>query len=129
MRFMMMIKADQNYEAGIPPKQELFTAIGQLSEEMAKKGVLLEVGGLMPSAKGARVRVGGGAVTVLDGPFAETKELIGGFSIMQAESKAAAIEMAKQFMELHAEILGPAYEGECEVRQMYEGPEGCRGDH
>lgn len=127
MRFMMMIKANENYEAGTPPKQELIAAIGQLSQEMARKGVLLEAGGLLPSAAGARVRVAGGEMVVIDGPFAETKELIGGFSIMQAESKADAIEMARQFMALHKDILGAGYEGECEVRQMYDPDQPCGG--
>jgi hypothetical protein len=121
LRFMMMVKGDQDYEAGLPPRPELAAAIGQLSAEMMQAGVLLEVGGLLPSARGARVRVSGGKVTVTDGPFAEAKELIGGYAIVKASSKEEAIELGRQFMALHAKILGPSYQGECEVRQLFDG--------
>ena len=124
MRFMMMVKADKAYEAGLPPNPELIGAIGKLSDEMVQAGVLLETGGLLPSSRGARVRVSGGKLTVTDGPFAETKELIGGYAIVQASSREQAIELGKQFMELHARVLGPSYDGECEVRQLFDGT-GC----
>ncbi len=124
MRFMMMVKADKAYEAGLPPNLELIGAIGKLSDEMVQAGVLLETGGLLPSSRGARVRVSGGKLTVTDGPFAETKELIGGYAIVQASSREQAIELGKQFMELHARVLGPSYDGECEVRQLFDGT-GC----
>lgn len=120
MRFMMMVKATEDYERGVPPKRELVDAIGRLSAEMAQKGVLLEAGGLVPSSKGARVRVARGALTVSDGPFAETKELVGGYAVLRADSRAEAIELGKAFMRLHADILGPAYEGELEIRQLAE---------
>lgn len=120
MRFMLMIKADKNYEAGLPPKPELMAAVGQLREEGMKSGVLLETGGLMPSSTGARIRVNGGGLKVTDGPFTETKELIGGYAIIQAASKQSAIEFGSRFMKLHADILGASYEGECEVRQMFD---------
>lgn len=120
MRFMMMIKADPNYEAGIPPRRELIEAVGKMSEELKQKGVFLTGGGLLPSSKGARIRAGRGKVTVIDGPFTEAKELIGGFSIMEIESLPAAVEIAKNFMRLHIEILGPGYEGQCEVRPMFD---------
>jgi hypothetical protein len=123
MRFMMMIKADSDYEAGRPPKAELIDAIGRLSEEMTKAGVLIETGGLLPSALGARVRVSGGRISVTDGPFAETKEIIGGFAVVEASSREEAIALGRQFMDLHARILGPSYEGECEIRQMFDGPD------
>ena len=121
MRFLMMVKADQNYEAGLPPNPELLGAIGKLNDEMVKAGVLLETGGLLPSSRGARVRASGGKLTVTDGPFAETKELVGGYAIVQASSREQAIELGKQFMELHARVLGPSYDGECEVRQLFDG--------
>jgi hypothetical protein len=92
-----------------------------------KAGVVLDTGGLMPSSRGARVRVSGGKLTITDGPFAETKELIGGYAIIQAKSKAEAVELARQFMQAHADILGPSYEGECEVRQMFEAGECAAG--
>jgi hypothetical protein len=118
MRFMMIVKADRDYEAGAPPNPELMAAIGRHTEDMIKAGVVLETGGLLPSFAGARVAVTRGNLAVTDGPFAETKELIGGYAIVQADSKDHAIELGKQFMKLHAEILGPSYEGELEIRQL-----------
>ena len=120
MRFMMMVKADPDYEAGRPPKPELMEAMNKLTVEQRKAGILLETGGLLPSSAGARVRNAGGKLSVIDGPFAETKELIGGFAIVQAKSREEAIQMAREFMKLHSDILGSSYEGECEVRQMYD---------
>jgi hypothetical protein len=124
MRFMMIVKADKNYEAGIPPSPELMAAVGKLAEEGMKSGLVLSNGGLLPSSQGARIRVGGGKLTVTDGPFPETKELIGGFAIIQANSKQEAIKEGRRFMQLHADILGPAYEGELEIRQMFD-PADC----
>lgn len=120
MRFMMMVKADEKYEAGQPPNPELMAEMGRFTEEMMKAGVVLELGGLLPSFAGARVNAAGGELTVTDGPFTETKELIGGFAIIQADSKQQAIEHAKQFMSLHTKVIGPGYVGECEIRQMFE---------
>ena len=121
MRFMMMVKADKNYEAGVPPSPELMAAIGKLTEDMVKAGVLVQTGGLLPSSKGARIRVSRGALSVTDGPFPETKELIGGFAIVEAASKEEAIKLARRFMELHVETSSPSYEGECEIRQLFDG--------
>ena len=120
MKFMMMVKADADYEAGKPPSPELEAAIGKISREMAEKGNLVDVGGLLPSSMGTRVRVGKGKLTVIDGPFTETKELIGGYAIMQVGSREEAIELGKRFMQIHADVLGPAYEGELEIRQLAE---------
>jgi hypothetical protein len=120
MRFMMLVKGNSDYEAGKPPSPELMAAIAKLSESQAAQGVLLEAGGLMPSAYGALVRVAGGKVTVVDGPFAEAKELIGGYAILRADSKQEAIEMGRGFMQLHADVLGPSFTGELEVRQLSE---------
>jgi hypothetical protein len=83
-------------------------------------------GGLAPSSIGARVRLSGGKVTVTDGPFTEAKEIIGGFAIVDVKSKQEAIELAKRFYQIHAEILGPSYEATGEVRQMFHGV-GCDG--
>jgi hypothetical protein len=95
---------------------------------MAKAGILLQSGGLLPSSTGARVRVSGGKLTVTDGPFAETKELIGGFAILEAASKEEAIRLAKEFMQLHLDVLGPSYEGALEVRAMFDPASGgCAG--
>jgi hypothetical protein len=123
MRFMLMSKADSNYEAGFPPNAELMAAIGKLTEEMTKGGILVGAGGLMPSSQGARMRLAGGKLSVTDGPFAEAKEIIGGYAIVQVKSKQEAIDLAKRFMEIHKEILGPSYEGESEIRQMYDSSE------
>lgn len=120
MRFMMIVKADPSFEAGRPPNPTLFAAVGKLSEEMTKRGILLQSGGLQPSSKGARVRVSGGKMTVTDGPFAETKELIGGFAILEAPSKEEAIRLGKQFMQVHVDVLGQSYEGTLEVRPMFD---------
>jgi hypothetical protein len=118
MRFMMIVKADKDYEAGAPPKPELMAAVGKLSEEMIKAGILLDSGGLLPSSKGARISVKQGRLTVTDGPFSEAKELIGGYAILQVKSREEAIERGRRFMQVHADVLGPSYDGELEIRQM-----------
>jgi hypothetical protein len=100
-------------ERGVPPTQEEMASMGKLIEEGMKAGTLLAVEGCMPSVTGARVRLANGKVTVTDGPFAETKEVTGGLAILQANSKAHAIELVKEF-------LGHAADGECELRQLYE---------
>ena len=94
--------------------------IGQHTEEMMKAGVVLETGGLLPSAKGARIRAAEGQLTFIDGPFAEAKELIGGYAILKAGSKAEAIRLGTDFMRLHQDVLGPTWQGELEVRQLAE---------
>jgi hypothetical protein len=96
MRFMIMIKADKSTEAGVLPSTELLTAMGKYNEELVKAGVMLAGEGLQPSAKGARVLFSGNTRTVVDGPFAETKELIAGFWIFQVKSKEEAIEWVKR---------------------------------
>ncbi|HEY5812695.1 MAG TPA: YciI family protein [Terrimicrobiaceae bacterium] len=120
MKYMMMVKADKDYETGAPPNPKLMAAIGKLSEEMTKAGVLLETGGLLPSSMGARVQVARGKLTVTDGPFSESKELIGGYAILEAGSKEEAVELGKTFMKAHADVLGSSYEGELEIRQMFD---------
>jgi hypothetical protein len=128
MRFIMMVKADKNYEAGAPPDPKLLAAMGQFTHEMIKAGVVLAAEGLLPSSKGARVRVAEGKLTVIDGPFTEAKELIGGFAIVKASSKAEAIELGSRFMLLHKQALGGAWEGECEIRQLSEFDPGAAPD-
>ena len=118
MRFMMMVKGNQDYEAGVPPKKELMDAIGKHAAELQQAGVLLGTGGLLPSSKGARIVVSDGRLRVIDGPFAEAKELIGGYGILKADSKEEAIKLGKIFMQIHTDVLGPDYEGELEIRQM-----------
>ena len=111
MRFMILVKADKNSEAGVLPDQEILTAMGKYNEELAQAGVLLAGEGLHPSAKGARVKFSGGQRTVIDGPFAETKELIAGFWLWQVQSKEEAIEWVKRC---------PMEEAEIEIRQVFE---------
>jgi hypothetical protein len=125
MRFMMIVKADKDYEAGKPPSQAMMEAVGKHAETMMKAGVLLDSGGLLPSRMGARILVGKGKMTVTDGPFAETKELIGGYAVLQADSKEEAIELGRQFMQIHIDVLGPGYEGELEIRQMFDPGQAC----
>src|SRR5258706_16097944 len=97
MRFMILIKANQDTEAGVMPSQELLTAMGKYNEELVKAGVMLAGEGLHPSSKGARVKFSGEKRTGIDGPFTETKELIAGFWLWQGKSKEEAIEMGKGF--------------------------------
>lgn len=126
MRFMLIAKATKDSEAGLPPDPRLIAAIGKLSEDMAKAGVLVDAGGLYPSATGARIRLSGGKVTVTDGPFAEARELIGGYAIVEAKSKTEAIELSERFWKLHADVMGPNYEGEGEIRQLHDPADSAR---
>ena len=111
MRFMILVKADKNSEAGVLPDTKLLTEMGKYNEELVKAGVLLAGEGLHPSSKGARVKFSGGQRTVIDGPFAETKELIAGFWLWQIKSKEEAIEWLKR---------APFDETEVEIRQVFE---------
>lgn len=122
MRFMMIVKATRDSEAGVPPPPELMAAIGKLGQEAALAGRMVAGGGLLPSSAGVRVRVAGGKLNVTDGPFSEARELVGGFAIFELPSKAEAVEAGRQFMQLHADILGPAWEGELEIRPMMDAP-------
>ena len=113
MRFLVMHKSNEQNEAGIPPNKELIEAMGKLMEETAKAGVLLAAEGVHASSKGARVSFSGGKRTVTDGPFAEAKELIAGFAIIDVKSKEEAIEWATRF----ANVIGDV---EIEIRQVVE---------
>src|SRR5947209_2835698 len=115
MRFMILLKADRNTEAGALPSQELLAAMGKYNEELAKAGVLLAGEGLQPSAKGARVKFAGEKRTVTDGPFTGTKELIAGFWLFQVRSKEEAIEWVKR-----CPNPMPGTESVIEIRQVYE---------
>lgn len=120
MRFMMIVKADKEFEAGKPPNPELMAAIAKLADEATKRGQMVAAGGLLPSSQGVRIHVSGGKTSIIDGPFAETKELVGGFAIFDLSSKEEAIETGRQFMQVHADILGSSYEGELEIRPMFD---------
>ena len=114
MRFMILVKATEDSEAGVLPNEQLFTEMGKFNEELVKAGVLLAAEGLQASSKGARVKFSGMKRTVIDGPFAETKELIAGFWLWQVKSKEEAIEWVKR-------IPNPTGdEGEVEIRQVFE---------
>jgi hypothetical protein len=133
MKYLMMVKLDphtdegRRYETGTPPDPRLMAAMGKYSEDMAKAGILVGTGGLLPSSTGARVRAADGRLSVTDGPFVESKELIGGYAIIDAASRERAIELGQQFMQIHVDVLGPGYRGELEIRQMYDGG-GCGDD-
>lgn len=120
MKFMMIVKATKDSEAGLPPNSELIEAVGKMGEAAAKSGALLSSGGLLPSSRGARIRAAQGKTSVIDGPFAETKELVGGYAIFELPSKEEAIRAGREFMQVHADILGPEYEGELEIRPIFE---------
>src|SRR6058998_3297825 len=114
MRFMVLVKADKNTEAGVMPSQKLLADMGKFNEELAKAGVLLAGEGLQPSSKGARVRFSGAKRMVIDRPFAETKELVAGFWLWQVKSKEEAIEWVKR-----CPNPSPG-ESEIEIRQVFE---------
>ena len=112
MRFMVLVKANKDSEAGVLPDRKLLAEMGKFNEELVKAGVMLAGEGLQPSSKGARVRFSGGERTVIDGPFAETKELVAGFWLWQVRSKEEAIEWLKR---------APFKDGEVvEIRQVFE---------
>ena len=114
MRFMVMVKANEDSEAGVMPSKELLTEMGRYNEELVKAGVMLAGEGLQPSSKGARVRFSGKERTVIDGPFAETKELIAGFWLIQVKSMDEAVEWVKR-------CPNPMDgESEIEIRQVFE---------
>ena len=114
MRFMMIVKSAEN--SGPPPK-ELMDAIGKMAEEATKAGEMIESGGLASSAKGTRVRLSGGKLTVTDGPFTEAKEVFGGYAVFELKSKKEAIERTVTFMELHRQHW-PGWEGVTEIREQ-----------
>ena len=115
MRFMVLVKADKDSEAGVLPSAQLLADMGKFNEELVKAGVMLAGEGLHPSSKGARIRFSGDKRTVIDGPFAETKELLAGFWLIQVKSKDEAIEWMKRVPN-----PTPGTESEIEIRQVFE---------
>ena len=116
MKFLSIYKS---VERGVPPSQEEMCKMGALIEEGMKAGYLLGTEGCLPSGLGARVRISNGTLAVTDGPFAESKEVVGGFALLQANSREEALEYVKQFLQ----VVG---QGECELRQLYEAPQGAQ---
>ena len=114
MKFMIMVKGSE--QAGPPPKA-LMDGIAQLGIEASRAGVLVQVGGLAPTATGAKMRLSNGKLTTIDGPFTEAKEVIGGYAVYDLKSKTEAIEWTRKFMELHA-THWKGWEGEAEIRQI-----------
>jgi len=122
MRFMAIIKATKDYEAGRPPNPELMAAMGKLAQEEQKLGIFEMGGGLLPSSEGHKLRMSGGKVTVTDGPFTETKEVIGGFAIVNYATHAEAIAGARRVLQIHADC--GVTDLEIELRPMMDEP-GC----
>lgn len=114
MRFMILIKANADSEAGVMPSQEILTAMADYHQQLVKAGVLLDGNGLQPSSKGWRIEWSGGKRRMIDGPFTEAKELLAGYTIIQVKSKEEAMEWASRFPNPHNE------DGEIEIRQLFE---------
>ena len=116
MRFMIIVKATKDSEAGVMPEEELIAEMANYHEELQRAGVLLDASGLQPSSRGWRIKYSGGKRTVVDGPFAETKELVAGYTLIQVKSREEAMEWTRRFP--NPAIGGK--EGEIEVRQLFE---------
>jgi hypothetical protein len=116
MRFLSMIRVDET--TGQRPSEQLMRDMGKLIEEMTRRGVLVSTAGLRPSSEGTRIRLRGGKLSTMDGPFTESKEVIGGYAVLEAGSREEAIELTKRFLRVH----GDEWDIECELRQL-DGPE------
>ena len=122
MRYLMLVTATKDYEAGKPPDPRLVGAMGKVMVELINAGKLIETAGLLPSSKATRIRVVNGKISVTDGPFAETKEVIGGYALFNLSSKEEALRLGRDFMQLHVDHLGPSYEGQLEIRPLEDLP-------
>jgi len=118
MKYLCFVRHPEQYRES-PPPAALMEAMGKFVQQSMKDGTLVDTGGLLPSKDGVRVRLAGGKITVTDGPFVESKEIIGGWAILKADSKAEAIRIATEFMDMHRKHW-PLFEGESEVRPMFE---------
>ncbi|GLQ87358.1 YciI family protein [Dyella flagellata] len=112
MRFLSIVRINEN--SGLQPSAQLMADMGKLLEETTREGKMIDTAGLTPTAHGTRVRLSGGKLTMVDGPFTEAKEVIGGYAVLEADSKEEAIELTKRFLRVH----GDEWEVECEVRQL-----------
>jgi hypothetical protein len=123
MKFLTFIRASEKFRAG-PPPAALMEAMGKFVEKSFKEGILVDTGGLTPSSDGARLRLSDGKLTVTDGPFSESKEVIGGWAMLSLPTKADAVRVSTEFMELHRRYW-PEFEGECEIRAVFDQAAGC----
>jgi hypothetical protein len=114
---MLMLKTGT--EKPVPPTPELMAALGKLTEELVQSGRLVETGGMQAASSGTTLHLSSGKVTVTDGPFTEANEVVGGYAIIDVDSKEEVIALGRRFLEVHAEILGPSYVGESEIRRIY----------
>jgi hypothetical protein len=116
MRFMIIVKGTKKTEAGVMPEEKMIVSMATYHEELARAGVLLDASGLQPTSKGYRIRYSGGKRTVIDGPFAESKEIIAGYTMIQTKTREEALEWAKRF----PNPVGEGQDAEIEVRQLFE---------
>ena len=123
MRYLMMIKGNADYEAGKPPPPALMAGMGKLAQEMAQAGVLLSTDGLLPSRNAMKLRHAGGRTSVIDGPFAEAKEVVGGYAIVRAATRDEAIALAQRVVDVHVAAGVPEFE--MEIRPLFDAHEGC----
>ena len=123
MRYLMMLKGNPDYEAGNPPPPALMEGMGKLAQEMAQAGVLLSTDGLQPSRNGLKLRHAGGRTSVIDGPFAESKEVIGGYAIVRAATRDEAVALAQRVVDVH--VAAGVSEFEMEIRPIFDAHEGC----
>jgi hypothetical protein len=123
MRYLMMIKGNADYEAGKPPPPALMAGMGRLAQEMAQAGVLLSTDGLLPSRNAMKLRHAGGRTSVIDGPFAEAKEVVGGYAIVRAATRDEAIALAQRVVDVH--VAAGVSEFEMEIRPIFDAHEGC----
>ena len=117
MKFMMFIKHPRDYGGVEPPPPALFEAMGEFVGDITKKGIMLDGAGLQPLAKGTRIRLADGEISVTDGPFAEAKEVVGGYALCETATHEEAVALARKFMDLHR-LHWPGFEGEAEVRPL-----------
>ena len=120
MQFMMKMVMDA--DKAFAPSPELMSAIERFTEETHKAGKLVQTGGMASSAKVTHIRAAGGKLAVIDGPFAESKEQVGGYAIVEVQSRAEALELGRRFMEIHLQVLGPSFVADSEIQEMYPMP-------
>jgi hypothetical protein len=124
MKFLMAVHADAHTKSGLPPDPKLMAAIGELGAKMMKAGKMITTGGLGWNLPGIEVRANEGKLIITDGPYTETKELLAGFALFELASREEAIECAKEFMQVHIDILGPSFNGSMEIHEYFGPPIG-----